>query len=91
MTLLAAASATGVSAADVSRAAFGKADGRDIEAITLSNKAGTKARIITYGASLQSLMLADRHGHFDDVVVGHQRPSWWCLPSGARVCGRHYA
>jgi len=70
MTLLAAASATGVSAADVSRAAFGKADGRDIEAITLSNKAGTKARIITYGASLQSLMLADRHGHFDDVVVG---------------------
>jgi len=70
LTLLAAAGATGVSAADVSRAAFGKADGRDIEAITLSNKAGTKARIITYGASLQSLMLADRRGHFDDVVVG---------------------
>jgi len=70
MTLLAAAGSTAVSAADVSRAAFGKADGHDIEAITLSNKAGTKARIITYGASLQSLMLADRHGHFDDVVVG---------------------
>ena len=70
LTLLAAAGATGVSAADVSRAAFGKADGHDIEAITLSNKAGTKARIITYGASLQSLMLADRHGHLDDVVVG---------------------
>jgi len=70
MTLLAAAGTTAVSAADVSRAGFGKADGHDIEAITLSNKAGTKARIITYGASLQSLMLADRHGHFDDVVVG---------------------
>jgi len=70
MTLLAAAGTTGVSAADVSRAAFGKADGHDVEAITLSNKAGTKARIITYGASLQSLLLADRHGHFDDVVVG---------------------
>jgi len=70
MMMLAAAGTTAVSAAEVSRAAFGKAEGHDIEAITLSNKAGTKARIITYGASLQSLMLADRHGHFDDVVVG---------------------
>jgi aldose 1-epimerase len=70
MTVLAAASASGASAADVSRAAFGKADGRDVEAITLSNAAGTKAEIITYGASLQSLKLADRKGHFEDVIVG---------------------
>jgi len=69
MTLLAAVSAAGVSAADVSRAPFGKADGRDVEAITLSNQAGTRAEIITYGAALQSLKLADRHGHFDDVIV----------------------
>jgi len=69
MTLLAAASAGGVSAADVSRASFGHADGKEVEAITLSNKAGTKAEIITYGAALQSLKLADRKGHFDDVIL----------------------
>ena len=68
--LVAAGAAAASSAATVSRAPFGTADGHAIEAITLSNAAGTKARIITYGASLQSLMLTDRSGHFDDVVVG---------------------
>ncbi|HWI86611.1 MAG TPA: aldose epimerase family protein [Sphingomonas sp.] len=71
MALLVAASAAGTgSAAEISRASFGKVDGQAIEAITLSNAAGTKARIISYGASIQSLMLADRKGHFDDVIVG---------------------
>jgi len=70
MSLLAAAGASAaVSAADVSRARFGEADGHAVEALTLTNKAGTKAEIITYGAALQSLKLADRHGHFDDVIV----------------------
>lgn len=70
MSLLAAAGASAaVSAADVSRSRFGETGGHEVEAITLSNKAGTKAEIITYGAALQSLKLADRHGHFDDVVV----------------------
>jgi aldose 1-epimerase len=71
MSLLAAAgTASGASAANVSRASFGKADGRDIEAITLSNGAGMQARIITYGASIQSLIVPDRDGHKDDVALG---------------------
>jgi aldose 1-epimerase len=71
MTLLVAAGAAAASpAATVSRAPFGTAEGQAIEAITLGNAAGMKARIITYGASLQSLQVADRKGHFDDVVVG---------------------
>jgi aldose 1-epimerase len=71
MTLLVAAGAAAASpAATVSRAPFGAADGQAVEAITLSNAAGMKARIITYGASLQSLLVADRAGHFDDVIVG---------------------
>lgn len=71
MSLLGAlGAATAADAASVSRSAFGQADGQQVEAITLANAAGTKARIITYGASLQSLMLADRAGHFDDVLVG---------------------
>ncbi|WP_442678678.1 aldose epimerase family protein [Sphingomonas sp. ASY06-1R] len=71
MSLLAAAgAASGASAANVSRASFGKADGRDVEAITLSNGAGMQARIITYGASIQSLIVPDRDGHKDDVALG---------------------
>jgi aldose 1-epimerase len=68
--LVAAGAAAASSAATVSRAPFGTADGQKVEAITLANAAGMKARIITYGASLQSLMVADRKGHFDDVIVG---------------------
>ena len=72
MTLLAGAAAVSGSAcaADVSRAAFGKADGHDVEAVTLSNGHGMKVRIITYGAAIQSLIVPDRDGHLDDVVVG---------------------
>jgi aldose 1-epimerase len=72
MSLLAAAAAlsSSASAADVSRAPFGKADGHDVEAITLSNAHGMKVRIITYGAAIQSLIVPDRDGHPDDVVVG---------------------
>ena len=72
MSLLAAAAAasSSASAADVSRASFGKFDGHDVEAVTLSNAHGMKVRIISYGAAIQSLIVPDRDGHLDDVVVG---------------------
>ncbi|WP_420139841.1 aldose epimerase family protein [Sphingomonas sp.] len=71
MSLLAAAgAASGASAATVSRASFGQADGRSVEAITLSNGAGMQARIITYGASIQSLIVPDRDGQKADVALG---------------------
>lgn len=57
-------------AAAATRARFGTLpDGREIDAITLDNGLGMTARVITYGASLESLVLPDRVGRRDDVVL----------------------
>jgi aldose 1-epimerase len=60
------------SAAETGRSAFGTlADGRTVEAITLANANGVAARIITYGASIQSVVVPDRRGVSADVALGH--------------------
>ena len=46
-------------------------DGSRVEAIELSNGRGITARILTYGATLQSLVVPDRRGQLDDIVLGH--------------------
>ena len=57
---------------EASRASFGTlADGRSVEVITLTNAAGTKARIISYGAILQSLSTPDRAGKSEDIALGY--------------------
>jgi aldose 1-epimerase len=59
-------------AADFRRAPFGRtADGERVEAITLSNGRGVTARIITLGASVQSLTTPDSAGRSADVVLGY--------------------
>src|SRR6478672_10186193 len=59
-------------AARVSRASFGTlADGQKVEAITLANSHGMSARVITYGASIQSVIVPDRHGQGADVALGY--------------------
>jgi aldose 1-epimerase len=45
--------------------------GDAVEAITLSNGHGVSARILTYGATLQSLIAPDRDGRPADVVLGY--------------------
>ena len=60
-------------AADAQRSLFGRlADGRQVEAVTLSNAHGVRATIIAYGATLQSLATPDRAGHSADIVLGHR-------------------
>jgi aldose 1-epimerase len=55
----------------VQKTAFGKTgDGTPVEAYVLSNGAGMKAKVITYGATLTELHVPDRDGKFDDVVLG---------------------
>ena len=59
-------------AADAQRAPAGAlADGTPIEAVTLSNGKGVSARILTYGATLQSLIGPDCAGKLADVVLGY--------------------
>jgi aldose 1-epimerase len=59
-------------AADAKREPAGAMkDGTAIEAITLSNARGVKARILSYGATLQSLVAPDRRGTPADVLLGY--------------------
>jgi aldose 1-epimerase len=64
--------ASGAHAAEATRARFGTTpDGVAVEAVTLTASHGISARVITYGAALQSLMLPDRMGRASDVVLGY--------------------
>jgi aldose 1-epimerase len=64
--------ASGPSTARAARAPFGTLpDGERIEAITLTNGRGTVARIITYGAAIQAVLVPDRHGTLADVALGY--------------------
>jgi aldose 1-epimerase len=56
----------------MNREIFGTlADGRAVEAVTLRNASGVAARIVAYGATLQSLIAPDTSGSFADVVLGY--------------------
>ena len=64
--------AGGAAAATARRSVFGHLpDGREVTAITLSNGHGVSATLISYGASVQSMMLPDRAGHVADVALGY--------------------
>jgi aldose 1-epimerase len=59
-------------ATDARQATFGTLpDGRRVEAVTLDDGHGFTARVISLGASLQSLTLPDRHGKLADVVLAY--------------------
>lgn len=45
-------------------------DGSKAEIITLSNASGTSARILTLGATLQSLRAPDRFGNVEEITLG---------------------
>ena len=63
---------TSALAAEASRAPAGKlSDGSAVEVITLSNSQGMSAKILTYGATLQSLVAPDRNGKGADVLLGY--------------------
>lgn len=54
------------------RTSFGTLpDGRTVEAISLTNRSGVKANILTYGAILQGLHMPDRDGKMADIVLGY--------------------
>ncbi len=59
-------------AATAERAPAGKLrDGSDAEVITLKGKNGVSASVLTYGATLQSLIAPDGKGRPADIVLGH--------------------
>lgn len=46
-------------------------DGRVVEAFELTNRNGLSARVLTRGATLQSLCMPGRDGTLADIVLGH--------------------
>jgi aldose 1-epimerase len=57
----------------LSRDNFGKlADGSAVEAVTLINATGMSVRIISFGASIQAVEVANRDGIFADVTTGYR-------------------
>ena len=59
-------------AAKSDRVEFGPLkNGELVEMIELANEHGMLARIITYGASIQSVCVPDRNGNFTDITTGY--------------------
>lgn len=53
--------------------AFGvTSSGDPVELYTLTNATGLEARIMTYGGTVVSLKVPDRHGKLGDVVLGYE-------------------
>src|SRR6185312_6168933 len=70
--VLLAFAAGNADAATATRAPFGQlADGTKVEAVTLTNGHGISAKIMTLGATLQSLMVPDKAGHTQDITLGY--------------------
>ena len=62
----------GAHAATATRAPFGQlADGTRVEAVTLTNGHGISAKIMTLGATLQSLVVPDKAGNKADITLGY--------------------
>src|SRR5918993_214283 len=49
---------------------IGKKDGVEILQYTLTNKNGMAVKVITYGATVTSIMVPDRDNEMGDVVLG---------------------
>jgi aldose 1-epimerase len=49
-------------------------DGQKVEAFTLTNKNGLRARVITWGATLVEMSVPDRKGVLADVTLGFDEP-----------------
>ncbi len=61
-------------AATVSRAAYGTAkDGRPVEQVTLANERGMTVKLINYGGIVTDVIVPDRDGRRDNVVLGFAR------------------
>jgi aldose 1-epimerase len=68
-----AAEKSGKTKASVEKMEFGKtSDGKTVDLYVLTNPAGLKAKIMSYGALVTELLVPDRDGKLDDVVLGFE-------------------
>ena len=75
----------------IERRVFGKnAEGQTIHIYTLTNRRGTVAKIMDYGAILTELHTADRNGNSGNVVTGFDNLDLYLKghPTFGAICGR---
>jgi len=75
-------------------------DGTAVEAVVLSNGHGMRARILAFGATLQSVIVPDRQGRPADVALGYDdlasyvgHPNYWGATVGRyanRIAGGRF-
>ncbi|MFM5916637.1 MAG: aldose epimerase family protein [Novosphingobium sp.] len=53
-------------------------EGEHVYAIKLVGAGGAQVTLLTLGATIQSIMVADREGQLADVVLGHATPAEYC-------------
>jgi aldose 1-epimerase len=46
-------------------------DGREVYSYSLKNRSGSQVNVINYGATITSIVVPDRHGKYEDVVLGY--------------------
>ena len=54
----------------IEQAPFGSHKGQPVVAYTLTNRQGLRARLISFGARLTQMVVPDRNGVMEDVVLG---------------------
>lgn len=66
-------------------------EGKEILLYTLKNENGMTAKLTNYGAVLVSLLVPDKQGNFDDVVLGYDKaPDYFVNnPGFGSTIGRH--
>ena len=64
------ATAAAVASNQISRARWGKADGKDVSLFTLSNDNGLVMKVANYGGVITQLQVPDRNGKLADIVLG---------------------
>lgn len=55
----------------VLKESFGEFEGKNVDIYTLRNSNGLEVKITNYGGIVTSIMVPDKNGKFDDVVLGY--------------------
>jgi len=58
---------------DVKKETFGKVENQEVFLYTLSNNNGMIVKITNYGGIVTSIIVPDKDGNFDDVVMGYNK------------------
>ena len=71
----------------VEESLFGQHDGQDVKTFILKNDQGMEVHLTNYGAMVTALMVPDKDGKIENVVLGFDTPeAYWTEPYISNVC-----